>query len=234
MNIQFLTALVVGVSTNAASHVSVKEWGSVHLGGKDSPAHVAKSKLESVFSRSPPRLCLRCCWSERMVLRGGGRKPRNSKDNNESKRKNNSGQDESDSGDAIDKSDSDIMTGADSQDINEPGDEGNGDERKSQNDVSSADVLAKNKAFDRKLDAYARKYGLSTGQPANPLGMLLEKAARSMDAKTRFKIKQENFALQAKEMDAIKRQLKEDDARRPCRCEPPPTLLDSLSDTERC
>jgi hypothetical protein len=212
----FFIVLVLGLSTNAANYASLKEKGSVHLEGK----HVAKFKLESFLSRLSPRLFLRCCGSERVILRGGGGKTSDSKGDNELKRKHISGTDESDSGDETDDSDSNIMTGTDSQDLDEQGGESKGDKRKSP--VSSAEVLASNKDFDRRLDAYARRYGLSTGQPANPLGMLLEKAARSMDAKTRFKIKKENFALQAKEMDAIKRQLKEDDARRPCRCELPP------------
>jgi hypothetical protein len=196
--------------TNAATLASFKEWGDSCLEGKNGvahPPHVAKSSLESIISYSSIPLCLRSCGAERLVLRGGERKTRDSKEMHIPNKKNV----EIDSGDASDTSDSD-MSGADSQDMNEPGDKG---------DLSSADVLATNKALDRKLDAYARKYGLSTGQPANPLGMLLEKAARSMDAKTRFKIKKENFALEAKEMDTIKKQLKEDNARRPCRFELP-------------
>ena len=74
------------------------------------------------------------------------------------------------------------------------------------------------KSFDKKLHAYSQKYGLSIGQPANPLPILLEKAAKAIDAKTRLKIKKERFEEQRKEIDKIKKQLKEDSAKRPCRC----------------
>ena len=73
------------------------------------------------------------------------------------------------------------------------------------------------KLFEKKLQAYSKKYGVSIGPPANPLPMLLEKAAKSMDAKTKFKIRMERFELQKKEIDSIKKQLKDDDSRRPCR-----------------
>lgn len=73
------------------------------------------------------------------------------------------------------------------------------------------------KILDKKLDAYAKKYGLSSGPPANPLNMILEKAAKSMDTRTKFKIKKERFGLQKKEIISIKKKLKDDDTRRKCR-----------------
>jgi hypothetical protein len=73
------------------------------------------------------------------------------------------------------------------------------------------------KVLEKKLDAYVKKYGLSTGTSVNPLKMILDKADRAMDSKMRFKLQKENFALQEKDIDAIKKTLKEDDAKRLCR-----------------
>jgi hypothetical protein len=207
-----LFLLYVGMSTKAANTVNFKTWEKIRSAGKPY-SHVTDIKFVLVLSMAAiaRQQCLRCCRSERLFLRGGERKSRSQQRNLESKQA--SGPEVLDESDESDESDD--MSGADSQDMDEMGAGNIVSQEKSEEKILSSP--AKDKAFDRKLDAYARKYGLSTGQPANPLRMLLEKADRSMDARTRFKIKKENFALQAKEMDAIKKQLREDDARRPCR-----------------
>ena len=102
------------------------------------------------------------------------------------------------------------------------GDHGDSDSESRNENIEQSDMVARRSenALDKKLKEYAKKYGLSSGPPANPLRMLLEKAEKSMDARTKFKIKKERFVMQRKEIDRIRKQLKDDDSRRKCRSGP--------------